>query len=96
MAIVKSKLIKQLSNNYPNFYKKDLDKFLNIFLNEIKEALKRGERLELRNFGTLSTRIQKASVRRNPKTGEKVHIKQKRNIYWKMSKEMLNKINNVK
>ena len=96
MAIVKSKLLKQLSDNYPNFYKKDLEKFLNIFLNEIKEALKRGERLELRNFGTLSIRNQKASVRRNPKTGEKVHVKQKKTIYWKMSKEMFNKINNVK
>ena len=95
MAIVKSKLLKQLSDNYPNFYKKDLEKFINIFLNDIKEALKKGERLELRNFGTLSTRIQKASVRRNPKTGEKVHVKQKRTIYWKMSKEMFNKINNV-
>ena len=95
MAIVKSKLLKQLSDNYPNFYKKDLEKFINIFLNDIKEALKKGERLELRNFGTLSTRIQKASVRRNPKTGEKVHVKQKRTIYWKMSKEMFSRINNV-
>tara|TARA_B110000967_G_C18368807_1_gene309497 strand:- start:187 stop:477 length:291 start_codon:yes stop_codon:yes gene_type:complete len=95
LAIVKSKLLKQLSDNYPNFYKKDLEKFINIFLNDIKEALRKGERLELRNFGTLSTRIQKASIRRNPKTGEKVHVKQKRTIYWKMSKEMFNKINNV-
>ena len=95
MAIVKSKLLKQLSDNYPNFYKKDLEKFINIFLNDIKEALKKGERLELRNFGTLSTRIQKASIRRNPKTGEKVHVKQKRTIYWKMSKEMFSRINNV-
>ena len=95
MAIVKSKLLKQLADNYPNFYKKDLEKFINIFLNDIKEALRKGERLELRNFGTLSTRIQKASVRRNPKTGEKVHVKQKRTIYWKMSKEMFSRINNV-
>ena len=39
MAIVKSKLLKQLSNNYPNFLKKDLEKFTNIILNEIKRAL---------------------------------------------------------
>jgi integration host factor subunit beta len=95
LAIVKSKLLKQLADNYPNFYKKDLEKFINIFLNDIKEALRKGERLELRNFGTLSTRIQKASIRRNPKTGEKVHVKQKRTIYWKMSKEMFSRINNV-
>ena len=41
MAIVKSKLLKQISNNYPNFLKKDLEKFTNIVLNEIKRALKK-------------------------------------------------------
>ena len=38
--IVKSKLLKEISDSYPNFLKKDLNKFLDIFLNEIKEALK--------------------------------------------------------
>jgi integration host factor subunit beta len=51
LAIVKSKLLKQLSENYPNFLKKDLEKFTNIILNEIKRALKRGDRVELRGFG---------------------------------------------
>ena len=51
MAIVKSKLIKQLSENYPNFLKKDLEKISKIILEEIKKALKRGERVELRTFG---------------------------------------------
>ena len=55
MAIVKSKLLKQLSNNYPNFLKKDLEKFTNIILNEIKRALRRGDRVELRGFGIFST-----------------------------------------
>ena len=50
MALVKSKLIKQLSNNYPNFLKKDLEKFSDIILNEIKRALKRGDRVELRGL----------------------------------------------
>ncbi len=45
MAIVKSKLLKQLSENYPNFLKKDLEKFTNIILTEIKRALKRGDRV---------------------------------------------------
>ena len=75
MAIVKSKLIKQLSKNYPNFLKKDLEKFIEIILKEIKETLKRGERVELRGFGVFSTNIQKASIRRNPRTGETIQIK---------------------
>ena len=59
MAIVKSKLLKQISNNYPNFLKKDLEKFTNIILNEIKRALRRGDRVELRGFGVFSTNTQK-------------------------------------
>ena len=79
MAIVKSKLLKQLSDNYPNFLKKDLEKFVNIILNEIKRALKRGDRVELRGFGVFSTNIQKSRISRNPKTGEKVHTPEKKN-----------------
>ena len=94
MAIVKSKLLKQLSDNYPNFLKKDLKKFLDIFLLEVKNALKRNERVELRGFGMWSTHIQKARTSRNPKTGEKVDTPQKKTIHFKMAKEMFNKLNN--
>ena len=93
MAIVKSKLLKQLSDNYPNFLKRDLDKFTNIILSEIKRALKRGDRVELRGFGVFSTNIQKARISRNPKTGEKVNTPQKKTIHFKMSKDLFNKLN---
>ena len=96
MAIVKSKLLKQLSENYPNFLKKDLEKFTNIILNEIKRTLKRGNRVELRGFGVFSTNTQKASIRRNPKTGEKVNVPEKKTIHFKMAKEMFKKLNNDK
>ena len=94
MAIVKSKLLKQLSNNYPNFTKKDLEKLINIILNEIKKALRRSDSVELRNFGRFSVKTQKSSIRRNPKTGEKVAVPEKKVISWKMSKDMFKKINN--
>ena len=94
MAIVKSKLLKQISDNYPNYYKKDLKKFLNIFLTEIKHALKRGERVELRGFGMWSTHLQKARMSRNPKTGEIVQTPEKKSIHFKMAKELFNKLNN--
>ncbi len=93
MAIVKSKLLKQLSDNYPNFLKKDLEKFINIFLKEIKDALKRGDRVEFRGFGIWSTHLQKARISRNPKTGEKVHTPEKKTIHFKMSKDLFKKIN---
>ena len=94
MAIVKSKLLKQLSNNYPNFLKKDLSKFVDIILNEIKRALRRSDSVELRNFGRFSVKTQKQSIRRNPKTGQKVAVPEKKVISWKMSKEMFKKMNN--
>ena len=96
MAIVKSKLLKQLSKNYPNFLKKDLDKFSDIILNEIKEALKRGERVELRGFGVFSTNIQKARISRNPRTGEKINTPQKKTINFKMANDLFKKLNNEK
>ena len=94
MAVVKSKLLKDLSKNYPNFLKKDLEKFINIILKEIKNTLKKGEGVELRGFGTFRTNIQKESIRRNPKTGTKVNVPSKRVIKWKMSKDLFKKLNN--
>ena len=94
MALVKSELLKILNKSYPNFLKKDLEKFVNIILKEIKSALRNGERVELRNFGVFYSNIQKKSLRRNPKSGEKVVVPEKKTIQWKMSKEMFNKLNN--
>ena len=96
MAIVKSSLLKKISKKYPNFYKKDLDKFFNIILEEIKYSLNKGERVELRGFGTWSTHTQKARVSRNPKTGEKVNTPEKKTIHFKMGKDLFEKINNEK
>ena len=96
MAVVKSKLLKQLSKNYPNFLKKDLEKFSDIILDEIKKTLNRNERVELRGFGVFSTNIQKARISRNPKTGEKVNTPEKRTIHFKMAKDLFKKLNNEK
>ena len=96
MAIVKSNLLKQLSKNYPNFLKKDLEKFTEIILKEIKLSLKRGERVELRGFGVFSTNIQKARISRNPKTNKKIDTPEKKKIHFKMSKDLFKILNNEK
>ena len=96
MGVVKSKLLKQISKSFPNLLKKDIEKVTNIILREIKKSLKRGERVEIRRWGSLSTRIQKSSIRRDPRTGDKIAVPTKKVIYWKMSKEMFKKINNEK
>ena len=96
MAIVKSKLLKKIFENYPNFLKKDLEKFFNIILEEIKYSLKKGNRVELRGFGMWSTHVQKARISKNPKTGEKINTPEKKTIHFKIAKELYQKINNKK
>tara|TARA_B100000401_G_C52341030_1_gene501035 strand:+ start:212 stop:508 length:297 start_codon:yes stop_codon:yes gene_type:complete len=96
LAIVKSKILVELSENYPNFYKKDLEKFLDIFLYEIINSLKKGNRVELRDFGMWECRTQAKRTSRNPKTGEKIETPQKKYIHFKMAKELFNFINETK
>ena len=94
MPITKSELVKQLSKTYPNLLKKDLEKFFDIFINEVKFALKNDERVELRGWGIFSTKNQKRKTSRNPKTGEKVIVDEKKSINFKMSKDLFSEINN--
>ena len=93
MPVTKSELVKQLSKTYPNLLKKDLEKFFDIFINEVKLALKNDERVELRGWGVFSTKNQKGKTSRNPKTGEKVIIEEKKSINFKMSKDLFSEIN---
>jgi len=94
LAVVKSKLLESLSDNYPNFLRKDLTKLVEIILLQIEESLERKERVELRDIFTLETRVQKARISRNPKTNEKVKVPEKKTVQFKMSKKWFNNINN--
>ena len=94
MPITKSELVRQLSKTYPNLFKKDLEKFFDIFVNEIKLALKNDERVELRGWGVFSTKNQKGKTSRKPKTGERMIVKKKKSINFKMSKDLFLEINN--
>ena len=96
MSVVKSDLIKELTRNYPNFLKKDLIKLFDIMFYEMHEALKRGERVELRDVFSLEPRLQKARVSRNPKTNEKINTPEKKSILLKISKDWTKKINEEK
>ena len=93
MSVVKSDLIKELADNYPNFLRKDLVKLLEITLYEIQNAIKRSERVELRHVFTIEPRVQKARISRNPKTNQKLNTPEKKAILFKMSKEWSKKIN---
>ena len=93
MPITKSELVKQLSKAYPNLLKKDLEKFFDIFINEVKLALKNDERVELRGWGVFFTKNQRGKTSRNPKTGEKVIVEEKKSINFKMSKDLFSEVN---
>ena len=93
MSASKSEITKKLANNYPNFLKRDLEKLINVFFNEMRDTLKRNERVELRDVFSLETKLQKSKIARNPKTNEKIYIKEKYSILLKISKMWSKKIN---
>tara|TARA_B100001175_G_scaffold117065_1_gene99365 strand:- start:673 stop:960 length:288 start_codon:yes stop_codon:yes gene_type:complete len=94
LAVVKSKILNNLSDNWPNFLKKDLSKLIEIVLFQIEKSLERNERVELRDIFTLETKIQKARTGRNPKTNEKVEVSEKKSIKFKMSQKWFRDLNN--
>ena len=96
MSVNKSDLIRLLSNNYPNFLQKDLKKFIDIFLNEMKSSLRRHERVELRDVFSMEPKFKKSRYARNPKTNEKIYTKEKYLINFKISKFWLKRINEEK
>tara|TARA_B100000989_G_scaffold245305_1_gene192408 strand:- start:1392 stop:1682 length:291 start_codon:yes stop_codon:yes gene_type:complete len=93
LQINKSDLLKQFSDNFPNFIKKDLLKIIDIILDEIASSMRKGERVELRDVFMFETKIYKKRSARNPKTNEKIFVPEKKNIRFKLSKKWQNKIN---
>ena len=91
--MVKSELIQKLCNSYPNILRKDIEKVLDIIFLEITEALRRGESIEIRGFGTYKIIKRKARLGRNPKTSQSVQIPAKKAVKWKMSKILYNRLN---
>ena len=94
MNTVKSQILNQLADNYPNFLKSDLKKSLNLILSEITNSLAKNQNIEIRDFGTFKIKQKKSRIGRNPKNGIKMLIPEKKNIQWKMSKELFKLINN--
>ena len=93
MSVSKPQIIKRLSKNFPNLYKKDINKFFDILISEITKALSNGERVELRDVMMFIPKIQRKRISLNPKTLEKVEVPEKKGILFKCSKEWNKKIN---
>ena len=96
MSTKKSEIINSLARNYPNFLRKDLNKIVEIFFLELKSSLSRHERVELRDVFSIEPKYKKARYARNPKTNEKIFVKEKFSIIFKTSKFWSKKINEEK
>ena len=92
--MTKSELIIKITNKNSFLYQKDVHKIINTLFNTITKALKDSERVELRGFGTFTTKVRNARIGRNPKTGDPVAIPQKKLPFFKMGKSMKERINN--
>ena len=73
--------------------RKDSEVIVDTLFDSVIKALKEGDKLEVRGFGSFRVRQRNARVGRNPKTGEKVEVPAKRVPYFKPSKELKDLIN---
>ena len=89
----KSDLILKILESEPNLFKKDASKIVNVFFNTISEAISRGERVEIRGFGVFDVKEREARIARNPKNGEAVVVPAKKVPFFRMGKDMKDRIN---
>ena len=93
MSFVKNRILDQLASTYPNFLRRDLEKALNLVLDEIIKAIAKGENVQIRGFGSFKSRQLKTRIGRNPKDGSRIKIPAKQSVHWKISKELFQKLN---
>ena len=91
--MTKSELILKITSKNSYLYHKDVYKIIDTLFNSVTKALKDGDRVELRGFGTFTTKLRNARIGRNPKTGDPVAIPQKKMPFFKMGKLMKETIN---
>jgi integration host factor subunit beta len=91
--MIKSELVQKLAEQNPHLYPRDIEKIVNAILGTIGDALARGDRVELRGFGTFAVKKRSARTGRNPRTGTSVEISEKVVPIFKTGKEMRQRLN---
>jgi integration host factor subunit beta len=91
--MIKSELIKRIASQNSHLFERDIEKIVNVILDEMVEALRRGDRVELRGFGAFSVKLREARQGRNPRTGVAVSVGKKAMPYFKTGKEMRARLN---
>ena len=90
----KSDLTNNLFKKHKLLSKIDVEVSVNLILNNISNALCNGNRVELRGFGSFSTRIRSERISRNPKTGKSISVHQKRHPYFRAAEGLKETIKN--
>jgi integration host factor subunit beta len=91
--MLRSELVQRISRQNPHLYERDIEKVVSAILDEMVEALRRGDRIELRGFGAFSAKLRGARQGRNPRTGAAVAVAKKATPYFKTGKEMRARLN---
>ena len=91
--MLKSQILEKLHKKHGNLKFEDIDLLFNIFIKKITNGLKNGHSIEIRGFGTISRKINKEKVVRNPKTNEKLFKSQSYKLHFKIGKILHKKIN---
>ncbi|MET0546406.1 MAG: integration host factor subunit beta [Caulobacterales bacterium] len=91
--MLRSELVEALAEKNKNLLTTDVEKVVDVVLEEIAKALERGDRVELRGFGAFSVRKRDARVGRNPRTGDTVNVEAKRVPFFRAGKEIRQKLN---
>jgi integration host factor subunit beta len=91
--MIKSKLIRNITAQNPHLRQSDIDRIVNAILNEIVATMVRGDRVELRGFGTFGVKHRAARIGRNPRTGVAVAVDQRRVPFFRIGKEMRVRLN---
>jgi integration host factor subunit beta len=90
--MTKSELIEQLSDEHEILNKKDAETVINLIFGGIGDALAKGDRVEIRGFGSFSVREREAREARNPKSGELVKIASRKTPFFKTGKELRERV----
>jgi integration host factor subunit beta len=91
--MVKSEMVQALNKKMPDFQERDVESALNCMVNQMVDALVKGERIEIRGFGSFDLRQRPPRLARNPKTGESVQLAAKAAVHFKPGKEMRDRVN---
>ncbi len=90
--MTKSELIARLAENYTQLVAKDAEFAVKTILDAMANALANGQRIEIRGFGSFALNVRPPRVGRNPKSGDKVMVQEKRVPHFKPGKELRERV----